>query len=163
MLLLLSQWFGFLSESSLASSSSSERHLQNSTTTPNNQDDDDDDDDDNLWSRHHDYNQTVITTTVSIRVTPRNDFLLSWACLSLLLLLAIAWATWQVYKERKIDQTAVTSSSTTSSSAAARSAAAAAVGSSNRGHGSLESTPTSSDRLVESASTAEVTRCVVSQ
>lgn len=93
---------------------------------------DDDDDDDGLWSRsRHDYNQTIITSTVTIRVTPREDFLVSWGCLSALLLCAIVWAAWQVYRERKIDV--------------------------------APTRPTPNDRLpiIESASSAEVTRCVV--
>lgn len=96
------------------------------------------DDDDSLWSRtRHGYNQTVITSTVTIRVTPHDDFLVSWSILSGLLLLVIAWASWQVYLERKIDKRSPTSSS---------------------GSAVIDSDRNDS----ESSSTAEVTRCVVS-
>lgn len=98
----------------------------------------DDDDDDDFWSRSH-YNQTVITSTVTIRVTPHDDYLVSWGILSACLILAIGWASWQVYVERKIDQ--VRSSATSSKGG---------------------SPVIDSDRTAESASTAEVTRCVVS-
>ena len=103
----------------------------------------DDDDDDRLWSRtHHDYNQTIITSTVTIRVTPRDDFLVSWGCLCVLLVCAIAWAAGQVYKERTID---IRSSLSTTPRA------------------SPSGSSTDSERIaLESASTAEVTRCVVS-
>ena len=151
---MLFSWWGLASSSSQSSSSLPQRELDNYRHIV-----DDDKDDDSLWSRHHhEYNQTIITSTVTIRVTPSQDFLFSWACLSLLLLVSIGVATWQVYKERNIDQRAV-------STGGGSSGGSSAIGSNNNNkHG------TASDhhhhhhhRLVEeSSSTAEVTRCVVS-
>ena len=136
--------------------------------------DDDDDVNDNSWMRtHHDYNQTILTSTVTIRVTPRDDFLVSWSCLSAALMLAIIWAAWQVYKERNIDQTTPSSMSTgiinsgsghyhhhhqATGGTTALHAGGGGVGTAiikGGGRGEV-------DRLGESSSTAEVTRCVVS-
>jgi hypothetical protein len=95
----------------------------------NQEDDDDGHDDDSLWTyARQNYNATI-TSTVTIRVTPRDNFLTSWGILAGLLLAAIALAAWQVYTERQI----------------------------GRRRGSVNDL----DRLVDSSSTAEWTRCVV--
>ena len=117
------------------------RHLDNRHVV---YDDDDDDDNQNFWKRsHQNYNQTIITSTVTIRVTPRDDYMVSWGILVAALMVAIGYASWQVYRERHVDQ---------------RSRSGGGGGGSGGGGAGAPD----SDRLVESASTAEVTRCVVS-
>jgi hypothetical protein len=106
-------------------------HSDGRSDHANKVDDDDDDnkDDDSLWTyARQNYNATI-TTTVTIRVTPRDNFLTSWGILAGLLLAAIVLAAWQVYTERQIGQR----------------------------RGSVNDL----DRIVESSSTAEWTRCVV--
>lgn len=67
-----------------------------------------DDDDDYSYlrtlrddSRRYD-NTTSITSTVSIRVTPREDYYFSWSFLWIGFLLASVIAAWQVYREQRI-------------------------------------------------------------
>ena len=153
-------------------------------------DDDDDDDDDGggngggdgdashtrLWSRsHQNYNETIITSTVSIRVTPRDDFMVSWGILAAALGVAIGIAAWQVYKERHIvRQIPIGTSGDGIGIGVVGVGNRGGVGSgsgsgsirNNRGGGGgggggAGNNARDADRLIESASTAEVTRCVV--
>ena len=50
----------------------------------------------------HDVNATTIISTVHIRVTPREDYMISWSILWLAFFLASSVLTWQVFRESKI-------------------------------------------------------------
>ena len=122
-----------------------------------------------LWSRsHQNYNETIITSTVSIRVTPRDDFMVSWGILAAALGIAIGIAAWQVYRERHIVRQIPIGNNGDGINigvvgVGSRTGGGGGIGNShNRGiGGSGGNAPRDADRLIESASTAEVTRCVV--
>eukprot|EP00977_Amphora_coffeiformis_P020889 scaffold8605_cov178-Amphora_coffeaeformis.AAC.8 len=122
--------------------------------------DDDDGGDDRFWSRSHlqKYNQTIITSTVTIRVTPREDFMVSWSILAAALWIAIGVAAWQVYKERHVDRQHQNNGNINGGMGTSSSSTSTGIG----GVGGSGGGVPDSDRLMESASTAEVTRCVVS-
>mmetsp|Transcript_8974 Transcript_8974/g.11939 ORF Transcript_8974/g.11939 Transcript_8974/m.11939 type:complete len:421 (-) Transcript_8974:256-1518(-) len=62
--------------------------------------------DDDYFSSHekhrHDINATSITSTVVIRVTPRDDHLISWCVLWTGFFMASVFAAWQVHREHRI-------------------------------------------------------------
>ena len=66
--------------------------------------DDDGTMDDDAFSRHHRHhiNATSITSTVIIRVTPRDDYIISWMILWAAFFFASVLAALQVYKEQRI-------------------------------------------------------------
>ena len=52
--------------------------------------------------RSHDINSTTITSTVHIRVTPRDDFIVSWSILWGAFFVASILLAWQVFREHRI-------------------------------------------------------------
>ncbi|KAL7580757.1 hypothetical protein ACA910_001039 [Epithemia clementina (nom. ined.)] len=52
--------------------------------------------------RRHDINATTITSTVHIRVTPRDDFMVSWGILWSAFFISAVILTWQVFRENRI-------------------------------------------------------------